>query len=219
MAAGSLFDNKVSLATMERLPRYLMELYRLRAQGEKNVSSQILGEPLGIKDTQIRKDLSYFGVFGKARYGYHLDFLIESIENILGLAQNYTMAIIGLGNIGRGLTYYKSSELEKFEVKLLFDKNPELINTEIMGLVIHDVKELKKLVKKEKIDIGIIATPDEATIEIAESLVEAGVKAIYNFSHAEIGEFEEEVYIENANISHGLFKLTHYLNGNWPRKY
>lgn len=209
--------NPIPHATMERLPRYLMQLYRFRVIGDANVSSQALGESLGLKDTQIRKDLSYFGVFGKARYGYNIDFLIDALEKILGLTRVYNLAIVGAGNIGRALATYRGFESREFRVKLIFDNNKSLIGQDFGGIIVQDFRLLEEKIKEIPIDIAIIAVPEKAAYEVAETLVKAGIKAIYNFTPAEL-HHHEGVFIEHASISFGIYKLAHHLSGHWPRK-
>jgi len=204
-------------ATMERLPRYLMQLYRLRRKSLDSVNSQSLGESLGLKDTQIRKDLSYFGVFGKARYGYNVDYLIKAIENILGLNFEFSLAIIGAGNLGKALANYAIQVRSNFVLKLVVDRDPAIIGTEVAGLTVRNIDELSQALTETSIDIGIISVPEKAAAEVAATLVEGGVRALYNFSQAELVHIDG-VFIENANISYGVYKLAHHLAGSWPRK-
>ncbi|MBN2723047.1 MAG: redox-sensing transcriptional repressor Rex [Deltaproteobacteria bacterium] len=204
-------------ATMERLPRYLMQLYRFRVTGDINISSQSLGDSLGLKDTQIRKDLSYFGVFGKARYGYNIEFLIDALEKILGLTRRYDLAIVGAGNIGRALANYRGFESRDFRVKMIFDNNRQVIGQDIGGLIVQDISLLEEKLKDAAIDVAIVSVPEKAAYEVADKLVKAGIRAIYNFTAAELHQYED-VFIENANISFGIYKLAHHLSGHWPRK-
>ncbi|MBU1238909.1 redox-sensing transcriptional repressor Rex [Myxococcota bacterium] len=207
----------IPAATMERLPRYLMQLFRLRRKNCDSVNSQSLGEALGLKDTQIRKDLSYFGVFGKARYGYNVEYLIKAIESILGLTSEYNLAIIGVGNLGKALANYAVQVNSNFVLKLLVDTNPEIIGTTVADLPVRSMDDLPQLLSTQEIHIGIIAVPEKAAVDVANILVEGGVRALYNFSQAELHHIEG-VFIENASISYGVYKLAHHLSGSWPRK-
>ncbi len=202
---------------MERMPRYLMQLYRFKTAGIGQVSSQMLGDSLRIKDTQIRKDLSYFGVFGKARYGYNIDFLIDAVEKILGLNNQYRVAIVGFGRIGRALAHYHGSDCHNFCVQLIFDNDPAVIG-EIVGAVsVESMELLEARLAEQPVDIAVLTVPEEVAVEVADRLALAGVKSIYNFTAAELHRYHD-VFIENAQIAYGMYKLAHRIAGHWPRK-
>lgn len=202
---------------MERMPRYLMQLYRFKNAGLTQVSSQMLGDSLRIKDTQIRKDLSYFGVFGRARYGYNIESLIDAVEKILGLNLQYKLAIVGFGRMGRALTDYHGSECHNFCVRWIFDVNPRVIGEKAGGHVVQPLDKLEECLLIDAVDIALITTPDDAALDVAHRLTRAGVHAIYNFTAAEIPH-APDVFVENAQIAFGLYKLAHRLAGQWPRK-
>lgn len=216
-SSGFEIDLNIPAATMERMPRYLMQLYRFKTAGLTQVSSQMLGESLRIKDTQIRKDLSYFGVFGRARYGYNIDALIDAVEKILGLNLQYKLAIVGFGRIGRALTDYHGTECHNFCVRWIFDVNPAVIGENVGGHVVQSLDRLEVCLQTDSVDIALITTPDDAALEVAQRLIQVGVHAIYNFTAAEIPH-DANVFVENAQIAFGLYKLAHRLAGQWPRK-
>jgi len=207
----------IPAATMERMPRYLMQLYRFKTAGIDQVSSQMLGDSLRIKDTQIRKDLSYFGVFGKARYGYNIDFLIDAVEKILGLNNKYRVAIIGFGRIGRALAHYHGSDCHNFCVQLVFDTDPAVVGEAVGAVVVEPMENLEKRLAEQPVDIAVLTVPEDVAVEVADRLVQAGVKAIYNFTAAELHRYRD-VFIENAQIAFGMYKLAHRIAGHWPRK-
>ncbi|PKN26969.1 MAG: redox-sensing transcriptional repressor Rex [Deltaproteobacteria bacterium HGW-Deltaproteobacteria-22] len=198
---------------MERMPRYLMQLYRFKTAGIDQVSSQMLGDSLRIKDTQIRKDLSYFGVFGKARYGYNIDFLIDAVEKILGLNNQYRVAIVGFGRIGRALAHYHGSDCHNFCVQLIFDTDPAVIGEVVGAVPVESMDLLEARLAEQTVDIAVLTVPEE----VADRLAMAGVKSIYNFTAAELHRYRD-VFIENAQIAYGMYKLAHRIAGHWPRK-
>lgn len=207
----------IPVATMERLPRYLMQLYKLRHRNVESINSKTLGASLGLKDTQIRKDLSYFGVFGKARYGYNVVFLVKAIESILGLTREYNIAVVGVGNIGTALANYTLRVNSAFKLKLLIDTSPDLVGKQVAGMRVEHLDDLNELIQVNKIDIALIAVPEKVAVEVAQRLVDAGVSALYNFTQAEL-HCLKDVYVESANISYGVLRLAHHLSGKWPRK-
>lgn len=207
----------IPAATMERMPRYLMQLYRFKTAGIEQVSSQMLGDSLRVKDTQIRKDLSYFGVFGKARYGYNIDFLIDAVEKILGLNHKYRVAIVGFGRIGRALAHYHGSDCHNFCVQLIFDTDPAVIGEEVGAVRVESMDQLERRIAEQPVEIAVLTVPEEVAVEVADRLVQAGVRAIYNFTAAELHRYRD-VFIENAQIAYGMFKLAHRIAGHWPRK-
>ncbi|MGM0597710.1 MAG: redox-sensing transcriptional repressor Rex [Myxococcota bacterium] len=209
--------NRIPEATMRRLPRYFLQIKRLLDEGSRYVSSKKLGEYLGVKGTQIRKDLSYFGVFGKARYGYETLSLAKAIKKILGLTKQYKMVIVGAGNIGRALASYSGFHTCGFDVKYIFDVDENKIGTVISGVKVYDFDKIEQVLDKGEIDIAIISTPEDKALQAAQRLKENGVHAFYNFTSAELNSIED-AFIEDAEISHGIFKLAHRLRGKWPRK-
>ncbi len=202
---------------MERMPRYLTQLYRFKTVGITQVSSQMIGESLRVKDTQIRKDLSYFGVFGKARYGYNVDFLIDAVEKILGLNFQYHVAIVGFGRIGRALAHYHGSDCHNFCVRSIFDTDTGLVGQNVGAITVEHMDLLEERLGKEPVDIAVLTVPEEVAVQVADRLVAAGVRAIYNFTAAELHRYTD-VVVENAQIAYGMYKLAHRIAGHWPRK-
>jgi len=167
---------------VDRLPLYYRLLSRLDAEGRAVVSSQELGEELGVTPAQIRKDLSYFGRFGKQGRGYSVSRLQEELKAILGLDGRWKVIVIGIGRLGRAIASYPGFEGQGFDVIALYDAAPNLIGTEIEGQRVRDVTALEDDLKKTAVDIGVVAVPGEFAQDVVDTLVDAGVNAILNYT-------------------------------------
>lgn len=165
-----------------RLPLYLQTLNRLEAEGEYNTSSKDLGKKIGISAAQIRKDLSHFGEFGKQGTGYSISFLIEKLEGILNVNKVWDMALIGVGFLGHAIANFNSFQNHGFQIKCIFDSDPRKIGTKIGDFVIYDSKNMSEIIQKENIKVAMIAVDGEHAQDVADQLVEAGVKAILNYA-------------------------------------
>ena len=172
-------------ATIARLPVYLRSLLELAEErGELTVSSEELARMAGVNAAKVRKDLSYLGSYGTRGVGYDVEYLLYQITRELGLTQDWPTAIVGAGNLGRALASYKGFSARGFEISALFDVDEAVIGTEVGGLVVRHVDELKEVVAEQGVTIGIIATPPSAAQEVADKLVDAGVRSILNFAPA-----------------------------------
>jgi redox-sensing transcriptional repressor len=170
-------------ATVARLPIYLRSLLEVaESRGEMTVSSEDLARMAGVNAAKVRKDLSYLGSYGTRGVGYDVEYLLYQITRELGLTQDWPAAIIGIGNLGRALASYKGFGERGFRIKALFDVGEDVIGEEVGGLTVLHIDELKTVVNDENITIGIIATPPAAAQEVADKLVDAGVKSILNFA-------------------------------------
>ncbi len=202
---------KISDSTIRRLSKYYRSLEYLIEQGVETVSSDTLAEMDGITSAQVRKDLSFFGTFGKRGFGYNTRALKKQIENILGLYRTWNVAIVGAGNIGRALTEYAEFKKQGFIIRLILDKDPKKIGQQVQGITVRDIKDLDELVKEEQIDIGIIAVPAESAQSVADKLVAAGIKAILNFAPRSI-KVPPDVMVKNENMAVEMEALTYYLS-------
>jgi redox-sensing transcriptional repressor len=165
-----------------RLPLYLQTLNRLAQEGEYNTSSKDLGKKIGISAAQIRKDLSHFGEFGKQGTGYSIGFLIDKLEDILNVNKVWNMALIGVGFLGHAIVNFNSFQNHGFQIKCIFDSDPKKIGTKIGDYEIFDSKNLAEIIHKENIKVAMIAVDAEHAQNVADKLVEAGVKAILNYA-------------------------------------
>lgn len=166
-----------------------------------NISSKEFGERLGIKASQVRKDLSYFGEFGKRGVGYNTVKLLDSVGEILGIKKTWNVVIVGAGNLGKALCNFEPLEESGFIIKGVFDRDKNKIGKRAnSNLNIKDVKELNDFVKDNKIDIGVIAVPAESAQKIADNLVSLNIKGIINFAPVKL-KLPEKIKIEDLDIS------------------
>ena len=170
-------------ATVARLPVYLRSLLDLaEGRGQLTVSSEELAGLAGVNAAKVRKDLSYLGSYGTRGVGYDVEYLLYQITRELGLTQDWHVAIVGAGNLGRALASYKGFSERGFRISSLFDVDDSVIGSEIAGLTVRHLDELKEVVADDGISIGVIATPPGSAQEVADRLSDAGVKSILNFA-------------------------------------
>lgn len=174
--------NSVPKAVVHRLSLYLRELHRLTREGDQTVNSSRLGDLLGFTDAQVRKDLAYFGQFGHPGVGYRCEELVAAIKGILGTDREWTVAIVGVGNLGRALLGYKGFASQGFRLSAAFDADPAKVGMIFEGLEVEPLDRLEELVLGRSISLGLIAAPAEAAQQIADRLVAAGVSGILNFA-------------------------------------
>jgi redox-sensing transcriptional repressor len=169
-------------ASVARLPLYLRALQALSDRGVTTVSSQELATAAGVNSAKLRKDLSHLGSYGTRGVGYEVGFLIYQISRELGLTQDWPVAIVGVGNLGRALANYGGSASRGFRMACLLDADPRQVGDRVGGLVIHDLDDLERLVREHRIAIGVIATPGVAAQSVCDRLVAAGVRSVLNFA-------------------------------------
>lgn len=194
-----------------RLPIYLRELNRMARDGEKTTtSSHDLGKRLGISSAQIRKDLSHFGEFGKQGTGYHIGYLIEQLNEILHLTTEWKVLLVGAGYLGHALASYRGFQHRGFQIVRIFDNDPEKIDTAISGLTVQPLDELEDVIAREQIMVAIIAVPVLVAQEIADRLVEAGVKAILSYAPVNL-VVPDDVEVSYSDPVVQLQRMTYYL--------
>ncbi len=202
---------KISDSTIRRLSKYYRSLEFLVEKGVETVSSDQLAEMDGITSAQVRKDLSFFGTFGKRGLGYNCNILKNQIGDILGLNREWNVAVVGAGNIGRALVDYAEFKKQGFKISLILDNDPQKIGAKIHGIPIQDFKNVKKLVADKKIDIAIIAVPVNAAQQVADSLIDSGIKAILNFAPISL-KVPDKIHVKNENMAIEIESLSYYLN-------
>lgn len=170
---------RISESTVSRLSHYYRVLEEVAAEGARVVSSQLLAEREGITSAQVRKDLSYFGSFGRRGLGYSVEHLRTQIRAILGLDRRWRVAVVGAGHIGSALLAYRGFAAQGFDIVAVFDADPGRVGPLGGGL---DVRPVADLSAADAIDIGVITTPVRAAQEVADALVAAGVRGILNFA-------------------------------------
>lgn len=199
---------RVSEAVVRRLPRYYRFLRELELSGAERVSSGALSEAMHLNASQIRQDFNCFGGFGQQGYGYHVRTLRREIGKILGLTRPYTAVIAGVGNIGQALANYSGFESEGIHIAALFDIG-DAAGQSVGGKSVRYLSEFEAFAAERTIDVGIIAAPKDAAQELADRMVAAGVKAIWNFAPVDVAA---AVPVENVHMSDSLHILTYRLN-------
>jgi redox-sensing transcriptional repressor len=201
---------KISDSTISRLSKYYRTLGRLIEKRVKTVSSDEVAEIDGVTSAQVRKDLSFFGTFGKRGLGYNTVDLQNNIATILGLYKKWNVALVGIGNIGRALVDYQEFKKQGFVIKLLLDSDEDKIGTIVGDLEIKPFARAVEYLEEEKIQIAIVAVPAKVAQGVVNSLTDAGVKAILNFAPLSL-KVPKSVMIKNENMSIELEALSYFL--------
>ncbi|MGA7396403.1 MAG: redox-sensing transcriptional repressor Rex [Solirubrobacterales bacterium] len=203
---------RLSLGVAARLSRYLQVLTQAKKMGRDTISSQELSEYTHINPTQIRRDLSGFGKFGKRGVGYRIEFLVEEIRKILRTAGHHNIALFGAGKLGQAIAGSDIFADHGFEIVSLFDVDPGRIGTEVGSLTVRDFSELGDAVKDEAIVVGVIAVPSVAAQEVADGLVDAGVTVIFNYTE-QLLQVPPEVTVHTSSPAVDLlYALYFYLS-------
>ena len=203
--------DQVSELTTNRLSIYLRCLNELDTDGVQTISSQALADQFHLNAAQIRKDLAYFGEFGVRGVGYIVKDLRRHLRQILGLDHRLRVAIMGAGNLGLALADYPGFRQEGFEIAALFDTASDKIGERSRGGVpIHDIRELKRVAKRERLDIAVIAVPVPYAQPVVEQVVAAGIKAILNFSPGAL-KVPADVKLKSVDLTVSLESLSFYL--------
>ncbi|MFH1836870.1 MAG: redox-sensing transcriptional repressor Rex [Candidatus Omnitrophota bacterium] len=207
---GNKSEKKIPHSVISRLFVYLRELTELDKLNIRVVSSAELGERTNLSDTQVRKDLGYFGQFGVSGSGYNISKLKNALENILTKDKDLNVAVVGTGKLASALLAYPGFEKHGLKIVSAFDKSKSKIGKKIGDIFVQPVDELEKVVKKKHIVIGIITTPAQFAQEIADKLVNAGVKCILNFAPATLN-IPKNVKIKDIDLSRELETLSYFL--------
>lgn len=201
----------ISRATIDRLPLYYRTLRLAEEENTEIISSDELGRRLDITPEQIRKDLATFGQFGKKGIGYDVRELKERISNILGLQNNWRLAIVGVGHLGGALANYVNFAPMGFSVVALLDNSKKIIGKKINGLEVHAASKLAEIIAKCEVDIGVITVPASEAQGVADLLVAAGIKGIWNFAPIKLN-VPPEVPLVNEDLSVGLSALSYHMS-------
>ncbi|WP_372011014.1 redox-sensing transcriptional repressor Rex [Paenibacillus chitinolyticus] len=201
---------KISEAVVKRLPIYLRFLTELSKKNVLTVSSQDLGQKLNLNPAQIRKDLAYFGEFGKKGIGYDVTYLIEKIRQILKLDRQIPVALVGAGNLGRALCNYNIYLRDQMKITAIFDSSPDKIGQVINNMSVLPMEHLADVIRDSSIRIGIITVPAPEAQNVANQFVKAGIEAILNFAPS-ILKVPEEIRVHHADFTAELQSLAYYL--------
>ncbi len=201
-------EKNISQAVIRRLPRYYRYLGTLLDEGVERISSGDLSKRMNVTASQIRQDLNNFGGFGQQGYGYNVKYLHAEIAKILGLDVTHNFVIIGAGKLGQALANSISFEKRGFILKGLFDINPSLEGFTVRGLPIRSMDSLSEFIEKNNIEIAVLTIPKSMAPEVAEMLVDTGIKGIWNFAHIDL-KLPETVLVENVHLSDSLMSLSY----------
>jgi redox-sensing transcriptional repressor len=195
-----------------RLPIYLRELRRMaRDESKQTTSSHELARRLGISSAQIRKDLSHFGEFGKQGTGYHINYLIQQLQQILNLTQEWPVALIGAGYLGHALANYAGFQHRGFHIRWIFDNDPEKIGSQIGDLAVQPVAELEETIQREHVKMAILSVPVGVVQEITDTLVRCGVKAILSYVPVHLN-VPTGIHVSYSDPVVQLQRMTYYLD-------
>lgn len=200
---------------INRLPIYARALSELASRGEAVVSSQALGELLDVTPAQIRKDLSYFGRFGKQGRGYNVHSLLKKLREILGIDRQWRLCLVGVGRLGEAIAEYGGFGPQGFEIVAAFDANPDVVGRPIGGIPVHDIEHLDAFLKTARVDIGIVAVPAEVAQQVVDKLVGAGIRAILNYAPI-TAHVPRDVAIRHIDPVLSLQSMTFYIKRAEP---
>ncbi len=195
--------------TIYRLSIYLRCLARLHENGIGTVSSEALAKAAGVKPTQLRKDLAYFGTFGTRGLGYDVTELFKKISEELGTSRLQPVILVGVGHLGLALLSYRGFEKEGFEIVAAFDADPRRKRDKLTKQPIYGMDELAAFVKKQNVKMAILTVPAAVAQEVVNQLIDAGVTGILNFSPIVLS-VPEEVMVNNVNLAIELENLSYF---------
>jgi redox-sensing transcriptional repressor len=208
--------DRLSLGVAARLSRYLQVLTQARKMGKDTISSQELSDYTHINSTQIRRDLSGFGKFGKRGVGYNVDSLVSQIRKILRTSGQHNIALFGAGNLGQAIASSDIFADHGFRVVAIFDVDPKRIDKKVGSLVVRSYDTLRDVIEEEDIVVGVLAVPAPAAQGTADDLVEAGVRIIFNYSDALL-QVPPDVTVHTSSPAVDLlYALYFYLTKKMP---
>ncbi len=203
-------SKEISKAVIKRLPRYYRYLGELMEENVERISSGDLSDKMRVTASQIRQDLNNFGGFGQQGYGYNVRYLYTEIGKILGVDVVHPMIILGAGNLGQALANYVDFEKRGFRLVGIFDVNPVLEGMAVRGIEVQMIRELPRFLQEHEVDIAILTLPKNRAREMAQLVIDNGVKALWNFAHIDL-DTPEDVIVENVHLSESLMTLSYNL--------
>lgn len=211
-----MLPRKIADSTVRRLAIYLRFLEEFQQQGKATISSEALASRAGTTSAQVRKDLSFFGSFGKRGLGYDVDALAARLKEILGLGHRYRLMLVGAGRLAGALVQYTGFSARGFQVVAVVDRDPERIGRSLGQVLIEDVARLEEVVARQRVEIAILATPADPAQGLVDRLIAAGVTAILNFAPVQL-QVPEGVDVKNVNLAVELETLSYALSHREPR--
>lgn len=210
-----MLPRKIADSTVRRLAIYLRFLEEFQQQGRDTISSEALANRAGTTSAQVRKDLSFFGSFGKRGLGYDVHALAEKLHEILGLGRRYRLMVLGAGRLAGALVQYAGFSARGFEIVAVVDRDPAKIGTVWGNITIEDVGQLESIVTREQVEIAILVTPADPAQHLVDRLVASGVTAILNFAPVQL-HVTEGVDVKNVNFAVELETLSYALSHRTP---
>lgn len=204
---------EIPRVVISRLPIYARALAALALSGETVVSSQALGEQLDVTPAQIRKDLSYFGRFGKQGRGYNVRGLLAKLREILGLDRQWRLCLVGVGRLGQAIAEYGGFEPQGFQIVAAFDSDPSVVGTTVGHVTVCDSSELDAYLRSHPVDIGVVAVPAAVAQQVVDRLVAAGIRSILNYAPIS-PHVPEDVTIRHIDPVLAMQSMTFYIKAN-----
>lgn len=204
-------QKKISEAVIKRLPRYYRYLGDLKNEKILRISSKDLSNLMGITASQIRQDLNCFGGFGQQGYGYNVDYLYDEIGKILGTDRENSVIILGGGNLGKAIANYHNFKKRGFSIKAIFDKDKDVIGTEINGIMVYDIKNLKTYLDENYIDIVVLTLPAKGIKKVIDIIIASDIKGIWNFSYLDL-KVPDSIAMVNVHMSDSLMTLSYKIS-------
>lgn len=201
---------RIADSTVRRLSAYLRFLEDFEGRGLATISSEELAQRGGTTSAQVRKDLSFFGSFGKRGLGYSVPELSKQLREILGLGREWRVVIVGAGKIGAALAQYRSFRQRGFVILRAYDNNPAKIGKTVEGMAVSDISQIERDFEREPPDIVVLAVPDETAQRILDRVVKAGVKAVLNFAPTQL-QAPPDVTVKTVNMAMELESLSYAL--------
>ena len=199
----------ISDAVIRRLPRYYRQLTDLCNRGVVRISSHSLGQEMNITASQIRQDFSCFGEFGQQGYGYNVEELRAEIGHILGVDNNHHLVMIGVGNLGHALLQNFPFSHTGFTVDAAFDVSPTVIGTSVNGAPIYSMNDLDSFIREHSVDVVVLTIPQSVAQDIANRLIDLGVRGFWNFTNVELSSPSPDVKFENIHFADSLLTLSY----------
>ena len=202
----------ISDAVIRRLPRYYRQLSDLCSRGVVRISSHSLGQEMGITASQIRQDFSCFGEFGQQGYGYNVEELRSEIGHILGVDNNHHLVMIGVGNLGHALLQNFPFSQTGFSVDAAFDISPAMIGGTVNGVPIYSMSDLDSYIREHDVDVVVLTIPQSVAQDIANHLIELGIRGFWNFTNVELSSPSPDVKFENIHFADSLLTLSYRIS-------
>ncbi len=203
--------NGVPVPTLKRLPLYLKIVKRMKSEGKAFVSCTDIAQECGSDAIQVRKDIASTGVVGQARVGFNVSQLIDTVENFLGWRNKNEAFLVGVGNLGTALLKYRQFKENGLNIVAAFETDNSKVGKKVDGVKVFNLTKLENLAERMHVQIGIIAVPGEYAQEIADRMIQGGIKALWVFSPVVL-KVPDDVVVEYVLLSASLGVLTSKLN-------